>query len=275
VSTNGSGDPSNSTDWDNDGCEDATTEDLDDDNDGIVDVIDRCRYSVSNWRSTETTDEDSDGCEDISQDSDGDGTTDKFDQCPNTGENTSVDDRGCSMTQIQDNVQQFSTDEFDNMSFGEKLVIGDLDAIGLLLAIFIPIIGVGLTIIFQQRKRANINRLRKLILSAKTKVQLHEAKALLRKSVAEDKLTQAQYNLLLEEIDSHVEDMARDSTINTENIGEDTSAKSKGEWHKAVAAELKDTSYRVDDEGVEWWEDEKKLWWYRQLGDDRWSKWID
>jgi hypothetical protein len=273
VSTNGTENASNITDWDGDGCEDATTEDLDDDNDGIVDVKDHCRYSVSNWRSTETTDEDSDGCEDISQDSDGDGTIDKFDQCPNTGENITVDDRGCSMTQIQDNVQQFNTNEHDNMSFGEKLATGDLDAIGLLLAIFIPIIGVGLTIIFQQRKRANINRLRKLILSAKTKVQLHEAKALLRKSVAEEKLTQAQYNLLLEEIDSHMEEMARDSTINTENIGEDTSAKSKGEWHKAVAAELKDASYRVDDEGVEWWEDEKKIWWYRKLGDDQWSKW--
>ena len=37
----------------------------------------------------------------------------------------------------------------------------------------------------------------------------------------------------------------------------------------------KDESYRVDDEGTEWWEDEAGTWWYRQQGDDDWEQWTD
>jgi hypothetical protein len=276
ISTNGSGNSSNATDWDGDGCEDATTEDLDDDNDGIVDAIDQCPYGPSDWRSTDTTDEDANGCEDVTQDTDEDNVIDKFDQCPNTANHSEVDDKGCSLVQIQDQLQQNSNNNSDNMSFIERLKSGDI--LNAVVAIFLPVIGVVLTIMFQQRKRAHLKRLRKLILGAETKSQLHEAKALLRKSVSDDKLTQGQYNLLLEEIDNLLEEFELGSEINTKETkdkGEEAHAKSKGEWHKAVAEELQDTSYRVDDEGVEWWEDEKKLWWYRQLGDDRWSKWID
>ena len=277
TSTNGSGNASNITDWDGDGCEDASGEDLDDDNDGVEDPSDLCRYSPHGWKSTPSTDEESDGCVDTSQDTDGDGTIDKYDQCPNTGENATVDDKGCSVTQNAD-FQRITFNDGDNMSFSEKLISGDLDAVGLLLAVFLPVIGVALTIMFQQRKRAHLKRLRKLILNAETKSQLHEAKALLRKSVSDDKLTQAQYNLLLEEIENLLEQFELGSKINTKETkkkGEGARTKSKEEWHKAVAEELQDTSYRVDDEGVEWWEDEKKLWWYRQPGDDRWSKWIE
>ncbi|MCS5532792.1 MAG: DNRLRE domain-containing protein [Candidatus Poseidoniaceae archaeon] len=37
----------------------------------------------------------------------------------------------------------------------------------------------------------------------------------------------------------------------------------------------KDESYRVDDEGTEWWEDEAGTWWYRQQGDADWEQWVD
>ncbi len=36
-----------------------------------------------------------------------------------------------------------------------------------------------------------------------------------------------------------------------------------------------DDSYRVDDEGTEWWEDEAGTWWYRQQGDGDWEQWVD
>lgn len=36
-----------------------------------------------------------------------------------------------------------------------------------------------------------------------------------------------------------------------------------------------DESYRVDDEGTEWWEDDAGTWWYRQQGEDDWSQWED
>ena len=37
----------------------------------------------------------------------------------------------------------------------------------------------------------------------------------------------------------------------------------------------KDESYRIDDEGTEWWEDDAGTWWYRQQGEDDWSQWDD
>jgi len=277
-STNGSGDPTNSTDWDGDGCQDDSGEDLDDDNDGIEDISDTCPYGPNGWKSTATTDEDSDGCEDITQDTDGDGLIDKFDQCPNTAVNKTVDDRGCSVVQNQNTFQNVDNIEEAEMSFGEKLVTGDLDAIGLILAIFLPVIGVTLTIMFQYRKRAHLRRLKNLILGAETKGQLHEAKALLKKSVSDERLTQAQYNLLLEEIDTHMENIDEKSAqVNkeTREKGDEARSKSKEKWNKAVAEELQDESYSVDDEGVEWWEDEKKQWWYRRPDDDKWSKWED
>ncbi len=33
--------------------------------------------------------------------------------------------------------------------------------------------------------------------------------------------------------------------------------------------------YHVDDEGVEWWEDELGVWWYRYPDEDDWSEFIE
>jgi len=36
-----------------------------------------------------------------------------------------------------------------------------------------------------------------------------------------------------------------------------------------------DESYRIDDEGTEWWEDDAGTWWYRQQGEADWDQWED
>jgi len=36
-----------------------------------------------------------------------------------------------------------------------------------------------------------------------------------------------------------------------------------------------DESYRIDEEGTEWWEDDAGTWWYRQQGEGDWSQWED
>jgi len=36
-----------------------------------------------------------------------------------------------------------------------------------------------------------------------------------------------------------------------------------------------DESYRIDDEGTEWWEDDAGTWWYRQQGEADWAQWED
>ena len=74
---------SNATDYDSDGCYDFT-EDKDDDNDGVEDVIDRCPKGELNWFSNPISDRDDDGCMDSTEDLDDDDDTisDLNDYCP-------------------------------------------------------------------------------------------------------------------------------------------------------------------------------------------------
>ena len=72
------------TDYDSDGCRDAT-EDDDDDNDIVLDVVDDCSTGELNWVSDSSTDYDGDGCRDIhpeDPDDDNDGYSDTIEiQC--------------------------------------------------------------------------------------------------------------------------------------------------------------------------------------------------
>jgi len=36
-----------------------------------------------------------------------------------------------------------------------------------------------------------------------------------------------------------------------------------------------DESYRVDEEGTEWWEDEEGTWWFRISGNEEWEEWTE
>lgn len=83
-----------STDHDSDGCMDDSSEDLDDDNDGIPDPADQqapvagedfCPRGDLGWTSDNSTDMDGDGCRDAGEDTDddADGYSDDADSCPN------------------------------------------------------------------------------------------------------------------------------------------------------------------------------------------------
>ena len=58
-------------DHDMDGCFDGD-EDIDDDNDGILDLADSCSTGLINWTSNSLYDYDNDGCFDSSEDEDDD-----------------------------------------------------------------------------------------------------------------------------------------------------------------------------------------------------------
>tara|TARA_B100001250_G_C19807244_1_gene793966 strand:- start:211 stop:2961 length:2751 start_codon:yes stop_codon:yes gene_type:complete len=60
------------TDHDNDGCYDASEEDIDDDNDGVEDNLDTCSTGDLNWNSNSISDFDQDGCRDEGEDLDDD-----------------------------------------------------------------------------------------------------------------------------------------------------------------------------------------------------------
>ena len=82
------------TDYDDDGCQDAF-EDLDDDNDGVLDSIDQCMTADLNL----TADIDGDGCDDADEDmdDDNDGVLDSIDQCMTADLNLTadIDGDGC------------------------------------------------------------------------------------------------------------------------------------------------------------------------------------
>ena len=72
----------NNSDHDGDGCLDASVEDPDDDNDGVLDDHpDICPKGPVGWISNASNDENTDGCEDV--DTDGDGLVDQLDNCAN------------------------------------------------------------------------------------------------------------------------------------------------------------------------------------------------
>ena len=104
--TEGTGEPagfrSNSTtDWDGDGCHDAT-QDPDDDDDGVMDAVDACDRSGPHWVSYPATDPDGDGCAERMasppangsgpSDADGDGASDSDDACPHGARDWRADD---------------------------------------------------------------------------------------------------------------------------------------------------------------------------------------
>ena len=88
-----------STDYDDDGCQDATDEDGDDDNDGVSDSLDSCSTGDLGWTSDENTDYDGDGCQDDSTedlDDDNDGALDDVDSDDNNIYECSDNDQdGC------------------------------------------------------------------------------------------------------------------------------------------------------------------------------------
>ena len=126
------------TDFDNDGCKDAS-EDTDDDNDGIEDSDDDCLSSYSpprNWWSSDSSNDiDNDGCRDADEDldDDGDGFDDAADDCNKVaGTSTLGSYQGCEDSDGDGwaNVEDSCPDSFGNSSLGGTLACPDSDGDG-------------------------------------------------------------------------------------------------------------------------------------------------
>ena len=120
------------TDYDSDGCRDIT-EDLDDDNDGILDYDDEC-FSVVGWISDSASDYDTDGCHDLDEDDDDDGDRieDYVDSCPKghlewiSTPNNDWDGDGChDFIEDSNDDQDDYDDAFDSCPLGEIYWIAD------------------------------------------------------------------------------------------------------------------------------------------------------
>ena len=125
------------TDFDNDGCKDAT-EDNDDDNDGIDDADDGCLSSYAPprnwWTSDSDNDIDQDGCRDADEDNDDDGDnfTDSSDDCNKVAGTSTLGLKGC-IDNDEDgwaNTDDSCPNSFGNSSMGGTIGCPDSDGDG-------------------------------------------------------------------------------------------------------------------------------------------------
>ena len=190
----------NETDHDSDGCND-DSEDLDDDDDGKDDSKDDCPRGANDWESTTMTDRDADGCRDNDEDmdDDGDGIEDEVDLCPLgltqwvSNEQTDADGDGCK---DGDEAPDEPEKEVQVGTFMERLAGGDLDAIGIILAVILPVTGISISIMLRKRKTAMVQTIGRRIDLSELEVELDEIKENLMELVTKDSISQAQYDIL-------------------------------------------------------------------------------
>ena len=127
------------TDWDFDGCRDDSSEDTDDDNDGVVDPADvqspmagedHCYRGGLGWVSDSSTDFDGDGCQDSGEDldDDNDGVDDGSDLCERgalswvSDSSTDYDGDGC-----EDSTEDLDDDNDSVLDVNDSCIQGNLD----------------------------------------------------------------------------------------------------------------------------------------------------
>jgi hypothetical protein len=191
---------SSETDHDSDGCNDES-EDLDDDDDGKDDSKDDCPRAANDWESTTMTDRDADGCRDSDEDEDddGDGVNDDVDLCPLgltqwiSDEVTDANNDGC-----KDGAESPEKPEAEEKigTFMQRLSGGDLDAIGIMLAIILPVVGISLSIMLRKRKTAMVQTIGRRIELSQLEAELDEIKENLMDLVTKDSIGQVQYDIL-------------------------------------------------------------------------------
>jgi len=254
------------TDHDSDGCNDES-EDLDDDGDGKDDSKDSCPKGANDWSSTTITDRDADGCRDSDEDldDDGDGINDENDSCPSgitqwvSSELTDSDGDGC-----HDELDDFNEPDVvdESKSFVELLASGDLDAIGIVLAISLPIIGISLSVMLRRKKSMMIQTMTDKVSDCKTESELDVLTESMMDLVTKDSISQAQYDVLKFKIDGrrsaiHSDIYATHGVVSTITVN---------------VPELTAVGYDGND-GYEWL-DHNGSKWYRLNGtSEEWSQW--
>ena len=194
-------------DYDSDGCQDSS-EDLDDDNDGVEDTSDNCQTGSLGWTSNKSQDYDLDGCRDSDEDEDDDDDRilDSADECKesalewDSNDNTDLNRNGCP-DDLDSNQEVNSTIDDDEtvtseLSFFERLEQGDLDAIGIIVAITLPILGLCISVLIKRKKIHLVNSFTTRINNASSLEELNQISAEIDTIIANDKISQVQYQSL-------------------------------------------------------------------------------
>ncbi|HJM67906.1 MAG TPA: thrombospondin type 3 repeat-containing protein [Candidatus Thalassarchaeaceae archaeon] len=189
---------SNATnDLDGDGCKDSL-EDSDDDGDGIDDGDDNCPLGDTGWISDGFTDSDGDGCRDVSEDSDddGDGIEDSLDDCPLVAVNNVSDSNhdGCI-----DAIVEPST------PFLERFLQGDPITMVFVLIPLLVLFMVGFIVYVRQGRGEVEQKLRDMIESAETPIQLGKVSTRASDLYLAKIITSLQHDVIQGEINSRRE----------------------------------------------------------------------
>ena len=137
----------------------------------------------------------------LSPDSDSDGVADSFDLCPGYDDRLDADD-----DEIPDSCDPLFNEaktsvDLVKTSFTDKLSQGDLDAIGVMLAILLPLIGILVSKIVKRKKIFIVNTVTLEINQAQSLDDFVKISAELESIIANDKISQVQYQSLINKIE--------------------------------------------------------------------------
>ena len=137
----------------------------------------------------------------LSPDSDGDYVPDRSDQCSDYDDRLDADSDG-----IPDGCDSIfneakPVEDLVKKSFTDRLSEGDLDAIGVMLAILLPIIGVSISILIKRKKISIVNYMNYDIHQAQYPEDLVKISAELESIIVNDQISLVQYQSLINKIE--------------------------------------------------------------------------
>ena len=251
VGNNADAFPTNSSEW------------MDSDGDGFGDNIDALPFDMNEW-----------------SDLDMDGIGDNSDEFPLTnlgdiGANTSNVDPSAIGNKTEE--EKDTTSFIDNLDERLKTDEGVVTAIlmsGLLISFLVIV-----------KLRGNFfKQSMRFIAEANTRAELREAKGMVKKGLALEKVDREKYILLTKAIQIRKKLMSgrRARASGAAELLHTISRKGgayhpvdevvHSEWESRFAKAVRDDSYEIDEKGSTWWKDGKGKWWFRQAGRSDWVR---
>lgn len=251
VGNNADAFPTNSSEW------------MDSDGDGFGDNIDALPFDMNEW-----------------SDLDMDGIGDNSDEFPLTnlgdiGANTSDVDPSAIGNKTEE--EKDTTSFIDNLDDRLKTDEGVVTAIlmsGLLISFLVIV-----------KLRGNFfKQSMRFIAEANTRAELREAKGMVKKGLALEKVDREKYIVLTKAIQIRKKLMSgrRARASGAAELLHTISRKGgayhpvdevvHSEWESRFAKAVRDDSYEIDEKGSTWWKDGKGKWWFRQAGRSDWIR---
>ena len=251
VGNNADAFPTNSSEW------------MDSDGDGYGDNSDAFPFNMTEW-----------------SDLDMDGIGDNSDEFPlsnlgDIGANAGNVDPNATENQTEENNEDDSfIDKLDEQLNTDEGMVTIILVIGLLIS-FVAIVKIRGNF-FKQSMR--------FIAEANTRAELREAKGMVKKGLALEKVDRDKYIILTKAIQIRKKLMSgrRARASGAAELMHTISRKSgayhpvdeavHSGWEARFAKAVRDDSYAIDEKGSTWWKDGKGKWWFRQPGRSDWIR---